>query len=144
MFTSVSHLLRSILHCAPRVYTDALGSELQTCFKLLKRYVLAVPIPTTDVTLISHNLLVSIMQAQGVSLRSPDVLTPSQKKRDAEEEDIEVSTHTSWGGRGKRGAVPATAAETPNKRRRVQVREGRCCSLFPACHAKLTSCHICL
>lgn len=84
------------------------------------------------------------MQAQGLSLRSPDVLTPSQKKRDAEEEDIEVSTHTSWGGRGKRGAVPATAAETPNKRRRVQVREGHCCSLFPACHAELTSCHICL
>ncbi|BDA45560.1 probable protein lin-9 homolog at C-terminar half [Coccomyxa sp. Obi] len=61
-------------------------------------------------------------RAQGVSLRSTDVLTPSQKKRDAEEEDVEVSTHTSWGGRGKRGAVPATATETPSKRRRVQAR----------------------
>jgi hypothetical protein len=62
------------------------------------------------------------MQAQGVSLRSPDVLTPSQKKRDAEEEDVDVSTHTSWGGRGKRGAVPAVALEAPpGKRRRVQV-----------------------
>ena len=57
-----------------------------------------------------------------MSLRSPDVLTPSQKKRDAEEEDVDVSTHTSWGGRGKRGAVPAVALEAPSsKRRRVQV-----------------------
>ncbi|EIE20316.1 hypothetical protein COCSUDRAFT_67577 [Coccomyxa subellipsoidea C-169] len=62
-------------------------------------------------------------RAQGVSLRSPDVLTPSQKKRDAEEEDVDVSTHTSWGGRGKRGAVPAIALEAPSaKRRRVQAR----------------------
>ncbi|KAK9904239.1 hypothetical protein WJX75_007439 [Coccomyxa subellipsoidea] len=62
-------------------------------------------------------------RAQGVSLRSPDVLTPSQKKRDAEEEDVDVSTHTSWGGRGKRGAVPAVALEAPpGKRRRVQAR----------------------
>lgn len=56
-------------------------------------------------------------------LRSPDVLTPSQKLREAEEEDVDVSTHTSWGGRGKRGAVPATTVVEPQstKRRRVQV-----------------------
>lgn len=35
---------------------------------------------------------------------------------------MDVSTHTSWGGRGKRGAVPAIALEAPSaKRRRVQV-----------------------
>jgi hypothetical protein len=66
--------------------------------------------------------------AQGSSLRSPEVLTPSLKRRDAEEEDHEVSTHTSWGGRGKRGVPPAAAAESvPNKRKRVQV------SLLPQC-----------
>ena len=67
---------------------------------------------------------------QGSTLRSPEVLTPSFKKRDAEEEDHEVSTHTSWGGRGKRGVAPSALAESvPSKRKRVQVKP----SLVVAC-----------
>lgn len=65
-------------------------------------------------------------QARGASLRSPEVLTPSQKRRDAEEEDADLGAHTSWGGRGKRGGVaPPPIIEAPppstGKRKRAQV-----------------------
>lgn len=59
------------------------------------------------------------------------MLTPSQKLREAEEDEAAAAAvedtphHTSWGGRGRRGATgPSplfTADSIPPKRKRAQV-----------------------
>ena len=64
---------------------------------------------------------------EGRSLRSPEVLTPSQKLRDVEADEgaaaEDTPHHTSWGGRGRRGATgPYTAPDSAGpKRKRAQV-----------------------
>ncbi len=68
---------------------------------------------------------------EGRSLRSPEVLTPSQKLREAEEDEAAAAAvedtphHTSWGGRGRRGATGPSqlypADSLPAKRKRAQV-----------------------
>ena len=66
------------------------------------------------------------------------MLTPSQKLREAEEDEAAAAAvedtphHTSWGGRGRRGATgpsPLFPADSiPPKRKRAQVRQcSRCC-----------------
>ncbi|CAL5228881.1 g12095 [Coccomyxa viridis] len=69
---------------------------------------------------------------EGRSLRSPEVLTPSQKLREAEEDEAAAAAvedtphHTSWGGRGRRGATGPSqlypADSLPAKRKRAQAR----------------------
>ena len=55
------------------------------------------------------------------------MLTPSQKLREAEEDEVaaeDTPHHTSWGGRGRRGASGPSGLYSPDmssKRKRAQV-----------------------
>lgn len=77
-----------------------------------------------------HEHSLNMQGAERRLLRSPEVLTPSQKLRDAEEDEAAAEEtplhHTSWGGRGRRGASGPSTLYAPDaaqpKRKRAQVR----------------------
>ena len=104
------------------LFKDSLGSLA----RLIKTLSVAVNKKLRQVG--SHFDASCMLQGQeGRSLRSPEVLTPSQKLREAEEDEAaaeDTPHHTSWGGRGRRGASGPSGLYSPDmssKRKRAQV-----------------------